>query len=95
MTATDLDAVWEYYRLNTIEIDRDIWWEDTTADIGEGEPVPNTAIVEGLLLGVDDATLRTAFDSPLTDAQISAAWDEYRRTPNRQRPSVSALSAAG
>lgn len=96
ITAADLDAAWEYYRRNTLEIDRDIWWQDTAANVADGTPAPNSVIVEGLLLGLDDATVRAAFDPPLTDAQIAAAWLEYRRTPRVPR-SVRAdrLSAVG
>ena len=93
--AADLDAAWDYYRRHTLEIDRDIWWQDAAGNIAPGEPVPNAVIVEGLLLGVDDVTLRTGFEPPLTDAQIATAWAEYRRKPNRQRNPTSALSAAG
>ncbi len=85
IAAADLDAAWDYYRKNTLEIDRDIWWQDTAANVVDGEPVPNSVIVEGLLLGMDDATVRAAFDPPLTDAQIAAAWLEYRRTARSAR----------
>lgn len=95
LAAADLDAAWDYYRRNALEIDRDIWWQDTAGNIAEAEPVPNAVIVEGLLLGVDDATLRTAFDPPLTDTQIATAWAEYRQKPNRVLRTPTALASVG
>ncbi len=88
LATADLDAVWEYYRINPLEIDRAIWWQDTAGNIPEGGPVPIAAIVDGILLGVDEDRLRTAFDPPLTREQIAAAWSEYRRAPHRS-PGVS------
>lgn len=94
LTPAALDAAWDYYRRHAPEIDRDIWWQDTAANVPDGGPVPNAVILEGLLLGVDDATLRTAFDPPLTDAQVAAAWGEYRQRPRPFGP-VASLAAAG
>jgi uncharacterized protein (DUF433 family) len=85
LTAEDLDAAWDYYRENPLEIERDIWLNDTAANIPEGEPIPTSVIVEGKLLGLDDTTIREAFDPPLAEEAVGAAWREYRADPSLVR----------
>ena len=92
LAPADLDAAWEYYRHHSLEIDRAIWWQDTAGNIPEGGPIPAEVIVEGIRLGLDEAKLREAFDPPLTEGQIAAAWSDYRSVP---RTSYAEHSRAG
>jgi uncharacterized protein (DUF433 family) len=85
LTVEDLDAAWEYYRENPLEIGRAIWLNDTAANVPEGEPVPASVIVEGKLLGLDDATIREAFDPTLAEEAVDAAWRAYRADPSLLR----------
>src|SRR6059058_1796680 len=74
LTQADLDAAWDYYRDNPVEIEQCIWLNDTAANIPDGAPPPAAVIVAGRLLGLDDATIRGAFEPPLTQDAIAAAW---------------------
>ncbi len=65
LTQADLDAAWDYYRDNPVEVEQTIWLSDTAANVSDGAPVPAAVIVAGRLLGLDDATIREAFDPPL------------------------------
>ena len=76
LTQADLDAVWDYYRDNPVEVEQTIWLSDTAANVPDGAPVPAAVIVAGRLLGLDDATIREAFEPPLTQEAIAAAWAE-------------------
>jgi uncharacterized protein (DUF433 family) len=93
LTADDLSAAWDYYRDNPLEIEQAIWLNDTAGNVPEGEPVPAGVIVEGKLLGLDDATIREAFDPPLPADAIAVAWREYRDDPGRVRRNANALPA--
>lgn len=81
LTADDLAAAWDYYRTNPIEIDRDIWHNDTAANVPDGDPVPAAVIVAGIRLGLAEEEIRRAFDPPLPPDAVSAAWREYGTTP--------------
>ncbi len=83
LTREELNAVWEYYRRNVLEIERDIWWNDTAGNVGEGEPVPAEVIVQGKLLGLSDDEVRESFDPPLSADAVVSAWTDYRRDPAR------------
>jgi uncharacterized protein (DUF433 family) len=85
LTAEDLDAAWDYYRDHPLEIERAIWLNDTAANVPDGAPVPASVIVEGKRLGLDDATIRDAFDPPLAEEAVAIAWREYRADPTRVR----------
>jgi S1-C subfamily serine protease/uncharacterized protein (DUF433 family) len=85
LTQADLDAAWDYYRDNPIEIEQSIWLNDTAANVPAGVPVPAAAIVAGRLLGLDGAAVRGAFDPPLPEDAIATAWAEYRADPARIR----------
>jgi uncharacterized protein (DUF433 family) len=95
LTRADLDAVWDYYRDNSLEVERTIWLSDTAANVPEGAPVPAAVIVAGRLLGLDDATICDAFDPPLPQSAIAAAWTEYRADPARIGRDLAALRRAG
>src|ERR1700730_11720071 len=77
LTQADLDAAWDYYRDNPVEVEQTIWLSDTAANVPDGAPVPASVIVAGRLLGLADATIREAFEPPLTQDAVAAAWDEY------------------
>src|ERR1700722_11645215 len=73
LTMTDLDAAWEFYSNNPLEIEQSIWLNDTSVNIPEGSAVPAAIIVAGKLLGLDDAAICEAFDPPLSKEDLSAA----------------------
>jgi uncharacterized protein (DUF433 family) len=93
LTQADLDAAWDYYRDNPVEIEQAIWLNDTAANVPDGAPVPAAVIVAGRLLGMDDATIRDAFEPPLTQEAVSAAWAEYRANPRRAGRDLAVLQA--
>ena len=81
LTAADLAACWDYYRHNTNEIDRAIWYQSVAGNVPEGaKPLPD-AVLAGLRLGASEAEVKAAFDTPLTDADVDAAWAAYWADP--------------
>jgi uncharacterized protein (DUF433 family) len=95
LTQTDLDAAWDYYQHNPVEIEQSIWLNDVAGNVPDGAPVPTGVIIAGRLLGLDDDAIREAFEPPLTPEQISAAWAEYRAEPVRIGRSLAPLRPAG
>ncbi len=91
----DLDAAWDYYQKNPLEVEQTIWLSDTAANVPDGTPVPAAVIVAGRLLGLDDATIREAFEPPLPQEAIAAAWAEYRADPGRVGRELATLHRAG
>lgn len=91
LTQDDLDAAWDYYRANPLEIEQEIWLNDTAANVPAGVRPPAWVIVSGRLLGLPDAEIREAFEPPIARSDIDAAWAEYRTDPRR----VSRDEAAG
>ena len=83
LTADDLDSAWDYYREQPLEIERAIWLNDTAGNVPEGEHVPTSVIVDGKRLGLDDTTIREAFDPPLAENAVEMAWQEYRAGSDR------------
>ena len=83
LVQADLDAAWEYYQENPVEIEQSIWLNDTAANVPEGAPVPAAVIVAGKWLGLDDIAIREAFEPPLAQEAIATAWAEYRADPAR------------
>jgi uncharacterized protein (DUF433 family) len=92
LTQTDLDAVWDYYRSNPLEIDRDVWYQDVAGSLDPASPVPWQAIAEGIRLGLDNAALRDSFEQALTDEQIADAWNSYRKALATRVPANVPLS---
>jgi uncharacterized protein (DUF433 family) len=78
----DLDAAWEYYRQNPLEIEQAIWHSVASLNVPPGAPVPPWVIVSGRLLGLTEEEVRDAFDPPLTPADVAAAWKAYRADPD-------------
>jgi uncharacterized protein (DUF433 family) len=81
LTQDDLDACWDYFRRHPIEIEQDIWSNDTAANETEDGKVPPWVIVAGILLGIPDEEIRDSFPTPLTPADLAAAWAAYRADP--------------
>jgi uncharacterized protein (DUF433 family) len=79
----DLDAAWDYYRRNPTEIEQAIWLHEIADNQPLGVPVPAAALIYGRLVGLSDTQIREAFDPPLAEADLDAAWEEYRRHPNQ------------
>jgi uncharacterized protein (DUF433 family) len=78
LTTTDLDAAWSYYRERPVEIEQAIWFNDTSANVPDGEPPPAWVIVSGRMLGLSDEAIREAFVPPLSTADLDRAWVAYR-----------------
>lgn len=91
ISADDLAAAWEYYRQHTLEIEREMWFNDTAANVAVGEPVPQWVLVAGKLLGLSDDELCEPFVPPITPADIAAAWEAYRADPARMDREIADL----
>jgi uncharacterized protein (DUF433 family) len=91
----DLDAAWDYYQKNPVEIEQTIWLNNTAANVPDGITPPAAVIVAGRLLGLDDASICEAFEPSLTREDISAAWAEYRAEPDRVGCDLAAFRQAG
>jgi uncharacterized protein (DUF433 family) len=81
LTAADLDAAWDYYREHPVEIEQAIWFNDTAADVPDGQVPPAWVVVSGRLLGLTDAEIQSAFEPALTPTDLAAAWDTFRADP--------------
>jgi uncharacterized protein (DUF433 family) len=75
LTPADLDAAWAYYRSQPIEIEQAIWFNDTAANVPDGEPPPAWVIVAGQLLGLTDDEISNAFELPLTPSDLDMQTD--------------------
>jgi uncharacterized protein (DUF433 family) len=95
LTQADLDAAWDYYRDNPMEIEQSIWLNDIAANVPDGAAVPAAVIVAGRLTGLDDETICDAFEPALTPQVVADAWAEYRANPRRVDRDVAALRQAG
>ena len=73
LTASDLDAAWEYYREHPLEIEQAIWFNDTAANVPAGEQPPAWVIVSGGLLGLSEQDIGEAFDPPLAPHDLVEA----------------------
>jgi len=51
LTPADLDAAWEYYRRNPVEIEQSIWLNTTVADHPPGSPSPTWRSDPGAIVG--------------------------------------------
>ena len=83
LTPADLDAAWDYYRRNPLEIEQAVWRNTVAADHEPGAPVLAWVVVVARLIGLTDDQIRDAFDPPLDPARLDAAWEEYRRHPEQ------------
>jgi uncharacterized protein (DUF433 family) len=81
LTLAGLDAAWDYFRRQPTEIEQAIWLNTTAADHPPGVQVPPADLIRARLLGLSDEEIRSAYDPPLGQAELDAAWDVYRRDP--------------
>jgi uncharacterized protein (DUF433 family) len=81
LSAADLDAAWDYYREHPVEVEQAIWFNDTAANVPDGQPPPAWVIVAGRMLGLTDADIQSAFEPALSPADLTAAWDTFRADP--------------
>jgi uncharacterized protein (DUF433 family) len=95
LTPADLDAAWEYYRGNPVEIEKEIWFSDTAANVPEGVRPATWVIISGLLLGLPEDEIREAFDPTLSAADLDAAWAAYRADPRQVSGEVTAHRLVG
>jgi uncharacterized protein (DUF433 family) len=95
LTQADVDAAWDYYRANPVEIEQAIWFNDTAANVPDEVRPPVWVIVSGRLLGLRDDEIREAFEPPLTQADLDTAWAEYRTDPRRVGRDEAAHRLAG
>ncbi|MGL6097888.1 MAG: DUF433 domain-containing protein [Fimbriiglobus sp.] len=83
LVQADLDAVWEYYGENALEVERTIWRADIAANVPEATTPPAWVLVSGRLLGLSEDEVRDEFDPPVPAEVLAAAWREYRADPVR------------
>jgi uncharacterized protein (DUF433 family) len=83
LTQHDLDAAWDYYRANQVEIEQALWFNDTAANIPNGIRPPAWVVVSGRLLGLPDDAICKAFAPPLSATDLDSAWAEYRADPSQ------------
>jgi uncharacterized protein (DUF433 family) len=81
LSLADLDAAWDYYRRNPVEIERSIWQNTTAADHPPGKPVPPGDLIQARLLGLADEEIRSAYEPPIEQEELDEAWEAYRRDP--------------
>ena len=81
LTAADPDAAWDYYREYPVEVEQAIWFNDTAANVPDGQVPPAWVIVAGRMLGLSDAEIQSAFEPALTATDLAAAWDTFRADP--------------
>jgi uncharacterized protein (DUF433 family) len=74
--ASDLEAAWEYARLNPLEIERNIWENQAVMDERDGDP-RLALIVRGWQLGLSDRVITEAFSPPLTSVFLETARKDY------------------
>lgn len=95
LTPADLDAGWTYYRANAVEVERAIWFNDTAANVPDGERPPAWVIVAGGQLGITDDEIRDAFEPPLKPDDLAQAWDTFRANPLQLSHDLAAHRIAG
>lgn len=65
LTQEQLNAAWDYYRANPMEIERAIWENEACMIEYDTESIPSEMIQRGRDLGFDDDQIRDSFDPPL------------------------------
>jgi len=74
LTPADLDAAWANYRDRPVEVEQAIWFNDTAADVPDGQRPPARVIVAGRLLGLSEDEIRGAFEPPLGPGTSTAPF---------------------
>ena len=95
LTRDDLDAAWDYYREFPVEVEQAIWLNDTAANVPPGRSVPSWILVAARLLGLSDQQIREAFDPPLAESDLNAAWEAYRADPAQMSHDIAGHRLAG
>jgi uncharacterized protein (DUF433 family) len=80
LTQDDLDATWEYARQHPEEIETALWENAAIMIEHDGSP-PVWFLVRGRQLGLPDERIRDAFEPPLIQDVLDAAWREYAAHP--------------
>lgn len=71
LSPEDLEAAWDYFRKNGLEIEQALWLN--RADfVDRSRESLAAAVAEGRRLGLPDDMIRDAFEPPLTTAELSA-----------------------
>jgi uncharacterized protein (DUF433 family) len=70
LTPADLDAAWEYYDQHPQEIEQALWENEACMVEPGGRDVPPDLVRRGRRLGMSDERIRTAFQPPLTQAEL-------------------------
>jgi uncharacterized protein (DUF433 family) len=74
LMATDLEAAWDYYRQNPLEIDQALWENRAAMVESDGGDVPVAMLWEGRRLGLSDERIREAFEPPLAQSVLDRIW---------------------
>ena len=61
LAAADVDAAWDYYREHPVEVEQAIWFNDTAADVPDGQAPPAWVVAAGRLQGLTDGEIQSAF----------------------------------
>lgn len=77
LTLADLEAAWEHQRLNSLEIERNIWENQAVMEETGGDR-RLALIVRGWQLGLTDEYVGAAFAPPLTEDELRAARLDYQ-----------------
>lgn len=95
LTAADLDACWDYYHDNPVEVEQTLWRADIAANVPDGSPPPAWVLIAGGLVGLSDDDIRNEFDPPVPADTLVAAWREYRTDPARITRQITHYRMAG
>jgi uncharacterized protein (DUF433 family) len=68
---------------------------DLAGNVPDGTDPATWVIVAGLLLGIPEAEIRAAFQPPLTEERIAAAWDDYWGNPAAVEQDIARYRRAG
>jgi uncharacterized protein (DUF433 family) len=79
LAQTDLAAAWAYYESHQTEIEQNIWENQACMVEHVGAPPPAWLVVLGRRLGLSDERIRNGFVPPLSQAELTNAWDYYAK----------------
>lgn len=75
-TQAELDAAWNYYRDNPLEIERCLWENEACMIQHDQDHVPVDMIRRGRQLGFSEAEILDAFEPPLTADSLRSALED-------------------
>jgi uncharacterized protein (DUF433 family) len=76
MTQEDLTAAWDYAAAHPDEIERSLWENQVCMIEHDGRSVPDGIVQQGRQLGLSDEEIRNAFEPPLSQEVVNAAFAE-------------------